>query len=181
MTQDPYPRTPDEVRDDDAQDDAPTGCQPPLWLVGLALVVLVFAGIFSVQLLNVVYGLVFPPSAPRPAGLIELAHQSEGARADRWHYQSDLTPCEVVAFYEAEGGICRFDDGGCEADGTYRRPTFRVEHFAVCEHVFPFSIFGLRWRVHIEPDYRTNPTETRFELFSEVLWGGMPPEPTPTP
>ncbi len=166
---DPSPRP-----DNADEEPTPSGCQPPLWLVGIAFVVLVFACAYSLQLFNVVYGLLFPPSAPRPADVVQLDYESVGYQAGRWRYQTALTPCEVITFYEDAGGICTFNVGGCD-DGQYEGPIFEIDAFAQCELVAPFSIFGFRWQATLEPNYNPNPTFTRFELFSEVLWGGMPP------
>jgi hypothetical protein len=161
-------------RPDVEEDDTPlTGCQPPLWLVGVAFIVVLLACFYSVQLLNVVYGLFFPPSAPRPAELVQLEHESLGFQANRWRYETALHPCEVITFYEDAGGICSFNVGGCGE--RYEPPVYEVDAFAQCESVAPFSIFGFRWQVSLEPNYSQTPTRTRFELFSEVLWGGMPP------
>lgn len=153
-----------------------SGCRPPLWLVLLMLVVLVVAGVLALQVFGVLYGLVFPPEAPRPDGVTTLSHENRAYQVDEWRYRVSGSPCDVLGYYRSQGGQCTVQAGSCGAEGSYTPPVYEADYFARCTHVEPFAIFALRWEATIDPIYAPNPTETTFTLFSEVLWGGPPPE-----
>jgi hypothetical protein len=158
--------------------ESPGGCAPPLWLVGVAFVVVIAAGIFGLQLLGIVWGLIFPPDAPRPPDAVEISYEDLIGDAEQWRYTTDLTPCEVVSFYEAAGGTCTYAVHSC-AEG-YQSPVFEVDYFAECTAIQTFSIFALRWQVSILPQYTDAPGPSTFDLVKEMLWGGPPadePEP----
>ncbi len=155
-----------------------SGCQPPLWLIGVMLIVLIGACFLSVELLGIVRAFISPPSAPVPAGTIQMDHQSLGERSSIETYQINMPPCEVVDFYQAQGGICVIHAGSCGDDG-YQPPIYEIDFFATCEQVTAFSIFGHRWQARLLPFYQNpNPPYTRFELQNDLLWGGFVPTPS---
>lgn len=164
----------------DESDDELGGCRPPVWLILVALGVIVGAAFLGVQVLSVVWGLVFPPDAPRPDNLTELSHESIDTRVDEWRYEVNLSPCDLVAFYEDEGSTCSLNAETC-ASGRYSPPVFAVPSVAECVGVREFATFALRWRVSVDPIYRgADANVSTFTLLSEVLWGGAP-LPTSTP
>lgn len=165
---------------DDSSDEAEsqlTGCQPPLWLVGVMLVILMASCVMGVELMGIVRAFISPPSAPLPANTTRLEQESLGERSTLTTYQTDLLPCEVVEFYQEQGGVCTFYEGSC-ANGEYERPIYEAEFFATCERLTEFSIFGQRWQARLIPNYNPNPTWTRFELQNDLLWGGFVPTPS---
>lgn len=164
---------------DDTTDDLTlTGCQPPLWLVGVMLVVLIVSCVLSIELMGIVRAFVSPPSAPLPPQVTQLEHQSLGERSTLAIYQTDLLPCELIHFYQDQGAVCVFHEGQCTADGEYERPVYATDFFATCEHVTSFSIFGQRWQARLLPNYSFDPSWTRFELQNDLLWGGFVPTPS---
>jgi hypothetical protein len=160
--------------DDYSDDEDLTGCRPPLWLIIIALGMVVVTAVFGVRLFGVVWGLVFPPDAPRPDAIVELAHKSLANGVDEWRYQTPLSPCEVIAFYTDAGGACALTSTYCADDGPFTPPVYEQPYLAECTHVEPFSIFALRWLVTVDTTYNPRPQTTTFTLFSEVLWDGMP-------
>lgn len=165
----------------EAEVDTAVGCRPPLWLILLAFGVVVLAVVIGLQVFGVLYGLLFPPDAPRPDDVVRLAHETIDTQVYEWRYETGLDPCALIAFYEAEGSTCSVVSGACQA-GRYVPPLYEVDAFAHCEGVQTFSVFALRWRVTIEPVYRAAPEGSTFTLLSEVLWGGAPrPTSTPSP
>lgn len=160
------------------------GCSPPLWLILVALVVLVFSLIFGVQLFGVLVGFVFPPGPPLPADVAEVEHENIGHGVDRWLYEAALDPCQLISFYEDAGSVCIYADNLCGADGEYVSSGFRRDEAATCTGQDTFSIFGLLWDVEISTLFRAGEEITRFEITRLALWGGPPlatstPQPTP--
>lgn len=176
---DPTPRQPDNEQVE-ADNPELSGCQPPLWLVGVMMIVLILSCVFSIELLGIVRAFMSPPSAPLPINSTQLEHQSLGERSTLRLYQTDLMPCEVTAFYQEQGGTCIFYEGSCQ-DGNYQRPIYETEFFAVCEYTTSFSIFAQRWQARLLPSYTDTPAWTRFELQNDLLWGGFIPTPSPSP
>jgi hypothetical protein len=176
----PTPRQQHDLKD--TQEAELTGCQPPLWLVGVMFIVLIASCFLSIELLGIVRGFMSPPSAPIPADARQLSHQSLGGRSSLAIYQIDTPPCEVINFYQQQGGTCVIHAGACGDDGRYTPPVYETDFFATCEKVTPFSIFGQRWQARLLPFYQNpSPPYTRFELQNDLLWGGFVPTPSINP
>ncbi|PJF21183.1 MAG: hypothetical protein CUN56_12405 [Phototrophicales bacterium] len=148
------------------------GCRPPLWIILLAVVVVIFSAYLGLQIFSVLWGIIFIPDAPRPPDVVELSHDGGDYGYDLWHYESKLPPCELIAFYEQAGSTCTINAGACDGM-TYIHPIYEEPNFAVCTGIREFSIFALRWEATLDVLYLENPSFSRFTLESEVLWGGV--------
>lgn len=134
------------------------GCRPPLWLILLAGVVVILSAYLGLQIFGVLYGIIFPPDAPHPDDVVELSHTGGDYGYDEWEYEvPSLNPCELIAFYEAEGSTCTIDAGSCDGT-TYTPPVYAEPHFAICTGIEEFSIFALRWEATLEVLYLENPS-----------------------
>jgi hypothetical protein len=139
-----------------------------VWLAVLTLFV-VGAAALILQFFPILYGIFFPPLPPLPANATVLEHRNLSYGLDEWNYTAQQTPCEVIQFYQSQGGLCNFS---CEAasGGTSLLPPSQVTE---CSGAIAFSQFKLRWIVNIGV---TNPNSTDFRLSREIFWGGeIPP------
>lgn len=162
-----------ERTDETENEDEAGGCRPPLWVILLAGVVVILSAYVGLQIFGVLWGIVFPPDAPRPDDVVELTHTGGDYGYDEWAYESALNPCELIAFYEAEGSTCTINAGSCDGM-TYIHPVYEEPNFAICTGMEEFSIFALQWEVTLDVLYIENPSFSRFTLVSEVLWSGAP-------
>jgi hypothetical protein len=149
-----------------------------LFLV-LLLVGVIAAFFFSVRIFGVLYAVVFPPSPPLPAGAREISHDGGSYGVGEWVYGSDDDACAVIAYYEAEGGLCVMTPGVCGESGfEYSGPGTQTA--GQCSGYVDFSIFSMTWEAIISGGYDDG-DQTRIQLQREVLWTGSPPEITPEP
>jgi hypothetical protein len=146
-----------------------------LLLSALGLILAIY---IATQVLGVLYGIVFPPSAPLPAKAHEISHKNLAHGVDEWVYGTDQSGCEVLAYYQEHGGTCRVAPMNCGADIVADVNT-PGQHVAICSGESQFSIFALRWEVNIATGYRANGL-TQFNLMREIFWTGEVPRPTPT-
>jgi hypothetical protein len=146
----------------------------------MALLVGVIGALYvSIQLFGVLYGVIFPPDPPLPPGADEISHDSGSYGVDEWVYGSDDDACDVVRYYEAEGGLCVYTPGVCGESGfEYNGPG--TQNAGQCSGYIDFSIFSMTWDAAISGGYDDD-GQTRIQLQREVLWTGSPPETTPVP
>lgn len=135
-------------------------------------VVLVASLVIGVQLVAIIYGLVFPPEAPLPPDVVQLEHDNLAYGVDEWVYGTPFTACSVVAFFTQEGGTCTITPGQCGTPGTVPQGQ-STQNVATCRAVVHFSIFTMEWETTIAGGYRSE-LQTRFTLRREVFWVGGP-------
>jgi hypothetical protein len=145
----------------------------PLKVLILGFVAVALALIIGSQVIGVLYGILFPPSPPLPGNVAEILHDNPSYGVDDWLYNAADKPCDVVSFYQSQGGNCRVAPFWCgddrEADPT--QPGFETRHqnVARCTGNVPFSIFTMHWQVTIATgDSQQFPT--LFRLSREVYW-----------
>lgn len=153
----------------------------PLILAIIAVGLAVFVGL---QVIGVLYSIIFPPVPPRPASVTELAHTSEAYGVDAWDYGTADDACAVARFYINNNGECKFGPKICDAGFVNDTSMQPGSHVAQCSGVMAFSIFAMRWQAIIATGYRDgNPTH--FKLLREIFWTGEVPPAiftiTPTP
>lgn len=148
------------------------GTRLPWTILILGVVGLLLAFYIGSQVLGVLVGILFPPTPPLLSNLTLVSHQSDGHGVDEWVYDFDQSPCEVVAFYQSNGGTCEVTPDYCQlSDGdSVHMPDQPV---ATCSGESTFSIFAMRWDAIIETG--ATPEQTRFRLSREVFWTGAVP------
>jgi hypothetical protein len=138
-------------------------------VAGMVLIALsVFAGI---QVIGVLYGIIFPAEPPLPQSITQLEHSSEAYGVDEWVYSTPIDACEIVRFYDS-WGRCVFAPGMCR--GRFKQDEIIItqgDNVAQCTGEINFSIFAMRWRSIIATGYK-NGDATRFRLSREVFWTG---------
>lgn len=141
-------------------------------LLTLAAALLVVAVIVAVQLVGILYGLVFPPDAPLPPDVLLIDHDNIAYGVDEWVYGTATQACAVVAYFQSEGGECVITPGQCGVPGNVP-PGQSTQNVATCRAVIGFSIFTMAWEATIAGGYRSE-LQTRFTLRREVFWIGGP-------
>lgn len=147
----------------------------PVRLLVLGIITVGLAVIIGSQVIGVLYSILFPPLPPLPSSLAEISHDNPTYGADDWLYNAADKPCQVVAFYQSQGGDCRVAPLWCgderEADSTQSGLDSRHQNVARCTGNVSFSIFNMRWQATIatgdSPRY-----PTLFRLNRVVFWGG---------
>jgi hypothetical protein len=145
-------------------------------LVGLlGLAALAMAIFIGTRVLGVLYGIVSPPLPPVPPAAEEVSYTSIGYGVDEWVYNVELPPCELVAFYEAQGGTCRILPYQCGSMFAPEDTNPLDEMVARCGGSIRFSIFVMDWRVFLSE----RGDGAKVELSREVNWIGTEPRPLP--
>lgn len=144
-----------------------------IFFIILAFVLVLLALYVATQVVSVLFGIIMPPAPPLPSGVNETSHESTDYGVDSWAYSTSTEACEVVQFYEANGGICLVAPGQCGREGTEQvsSPTM-----GQCVGSVPFSIFHMQWSAEL---FRSGESGTRIELSREVFWIGTGPTTTP--
>lgn len=159
------------------QDMHPT---PRRWggMLGISLlaIVLVVAAIIGIQLLTIIYALLFPPDAPLPADVVEISHENLAYGVDKWLYGTSMDGCALVEFYLTHGGECVVAPGVCGTSG-FENVSPGQQSIATCDGQVGFSIFSMHWSANIASGYSIEPI-TRFNLEQEISWFSTPSEPT---
>lgn len=157
----------------------------PVGLLILGIIAVGLALVIGSQVIGVLYSIFFPPSPPLPKNVTEISHDNPTYGADDWLYNAVDKPCDVVAYYQSQGGNCRIAPLWCaderEADSTQSGHDSRHQNVARCTGNESFSIFSMHWQVTIATgDSEQFPT--LFRLNREVYWGGgIAPEVTDQP
>jgi hypothetical protein len=151
------------------------GRQIPLKFIVLAAGVLIFACMVGVQVIGVLYLIVFPPAPPLPEGVVEVSHMSSDYGVDEWLYTTSEPACRVVQFYINEGTQCRFVPD-CDAPVVPEisaNAGNATQSVTRCVGERQVSIFAMRWQVVISVNSNLR---TEFRLQREVYWtGSVPP------
>jgi hypothetical protein len=146
-----------------------------LFLLTIAAAALVLALYIGGQVIGVLYGIALPPTPPLPRGSQLISHESTAYGVDYWRYHSPADACEVVAFYQANGGRCIVAPMQC-ASQTATTYTISDELVARCYGEVWFSVFAMQWMTVISRTQDADPV-SRIILEREVFWiGGPRPE-----
>jgi hypothetical protein len=152
----------------------------PISLLLIGIITLLLALFIGTQVLGVLYSILFPPGPPLPGESVVTLHTPSDYGVDEWVYASASPACDVVRFYQEQGGSCRVaplwcgdqptDDDSFSAAGSPR------QNVAQCTGESRFSIFSQSWEVIIATG--DNPQQTTFRLAREIFWSGqVPPNP----
>lgn len=102
----PMPDLTQLVGDETAESSKP---RIPLWLALVAMALaLVVALVILARIGGPLSGLLFPSGVPVPDGAKEIEHVKPDKGAEYWIYGTEDSGREVAAFYEDEGGTCRY-------------------------------------------------------------------------
>lgn len=146
--------------------------------IGLAAVLVLLAVMIGVQVLGVLYGVLFPPQPARLDSFVELTHTSPSYGVDDWLFASSDDACRIVRFFQSNGASCRVAPGTCDsgfAEGEEMRAGFNV---ARCTGSIEWSIFAQRYYVNIAAGYEED-APSRVRLEREIFWtGSLPPAAT---
>lgn len=141
----------------------------------LGLAALALAVFIGTQVLSVLYGIVAPPLPPVPSDADEVSYTSIGYGVDEWVYSVPQHPCDMVAYYEAQGGQCRLAPYKCTMLSTPGDVPTTDEMVARCGGSIRFSIFVMDWRVFLSEEGEA----TTLEVAREVNWISGEPRPFP--
>ncbi|MBP8972406.1 MAG: hypothetical protein KBH93_00910 [Anaerolineae bacterium] len=137
----------------------------PLWAALLAMVAaLVAAGLILWRVAGPLYGLLFPLEAPVPPGASEERHEKPERGAESWLYRTALTGNEIAAFYEGQGGSCRYAPlPGYVVDRSL--PWGGPYAVATCTGKEEAAGLGVSWEVYIHTGYPDEAGQTMFRLY----------------
>lgn len=161
----------------DAEQEAPSraGRKFNIFLLAVAAAAVLLALYIGGQVIGVLYGIVLPPTPPLPRGSQLISHESTAYGVDYWRYHNPADACEVLSFYQANGGRCIVAPMQC-ASQTATAYTIPDELVARCYGEVWFSVFSMQWMTIIS---RTQDADlvSRIDLEREVFWiGGPRPE-----
>lgn len=156
--------------------ETPPTKRPGLGVIGLSLILVVLGAMIGVQVLGVLYGILFPPSPPILESFNVITHTSPSYGVDDWLYASADDACRVVRYYESQGAECRVAPGVCGTGFAYLEGTMQGFNVARCTNEIEWSIFQQRYYINIASGYgEQNPTRIRLER--EIFWTGVLPGP----
>ncbi len=137
----------------------------PVWAALLAMTAaLVAAGLILWRVAGPLYGLLFPLDAPVPLGASAVRHEKPERGAESWLYRTALTGGEVTAFYEGQGGSCRYAPlPGYVADRSL--PWGGPYAVATCTGKEEAAGLGVSWEVYIHTGYPDEVGPTMFRLY----------------
>ena len=140
----------------------------------IAAILVVLAVIIAVQVLGVLYGVLFPPAPPTLDGFTVSSHTSPSYGVDDWLYGSPDDACRVARYYQSMGAECTIAPQTCES-GAFESESPRAGiNVARCVGDIHWSIFAQRYHVNIAGGYEeTMPTRIRLER--EIFWTGALP------
>jgi hypothetical protein len=145
----------------------------PIAVLLIAGGVVILVALFAVQLLSILYAILFPPLPPLPASVTSIRHSSVSYGVDEWLYTADAEACAVFLFYQPLSQDCPLLPAACE-NITPEEPLLPRTHIAQCSGSQYFSLFAMRWSVNIAAA-ENDGTKTIFSLMREVFWGGQIP------
>lgn len=151
----------------------------PLKVILILALALLLALVVGLQVIGVLYAILFPPSPPVPAAAQLQEHINSAYGTDEWLYTIDQPACEVTLYFETQApGSCQVSLGACESGAT-APDTMAVgvpQNIARCASESRFSLFALRWEAIIATD-PDNTAATLFRVQREVFWtGAVPPQ-----
>lgn len=145
----------------------------PAALIGVLLLAAVIA--LSSEALGILYAILLPPTPPLPAGAMLTSHDSEAYGVDTWRYALDQDTCELVTYFESNGGTCQTAPLRCAPDANAAVPPADGERRAArCYGTVSFSQFTMRWQAALS-DASDPSAPTVLDLTREVFWLGRAP------
>ena len=155
---------------------------PIPWVaLALALVALVVVAVFGPRLIGILFAVMAPPEPPVPGGVRLLAYNRQVYGVDRWTYDIDQDVCQLVTFYQDQGGQCPVMPPRCLTEGQDASSLQQSnDYVAVCSGETKFSIFAMRWRFTV-PVKSIGSSRVQFDLNRGVSWTGDLPPVTETP
>lgn len=147
----------------------------------LAALILVLGVLLVSQFIPILYGVLFPPEAPTPVGVIELTRDSTAYGFDTVVYASPEDACRTTRFYLSQGASCSVAPQMCDS-GFAPQGLTPATQIARCTADVPFSIFTMRYTVEIIAGYgRQTPDQpSRLRMEREIFWSGAPRRPSAT-
>jgi hypothetical protein len=135
----------------------------PLWLALLLMALgLLLAALILYRVAGPLYGLLFPLDVPVPSGAHELEHVKPDKGAEYWIYRTSETGESVAAFYEQEGGTCRYTP---RPPGEEDFPVEGPYSIAQCTGSKKFAGLGVSWEVYIHAGYSEAEGPTVFRVY----------------
>lgn len=154
-----------------------TPVRPRGWgAIALAAVLVGIAAIVAVQVLGILYAILFPPVPPTLEGFTVSTHASPSYGVDDWLYGSPDDPCRVARYYQSAGAECTIAPQTCDSGeftSEISRPGASV---ARCVGEIEWSIFAQRYHVNIAGGYE-EPMPSRIRVEREIFWTGVLPGP----
>jgi hypothetical protein len=129
-------------------------------LAAMAVAVAVGA-VILMRVAGPLYGLLFPIDLPVPSGAQAIEHVKPKKGPEYWIYHTSMSGLEVAAFYEKEGGSCRYTPvppGGVES-------TLGPRSVALCTGKKSHAGLGVAWEVYIGEGYSEAEGPTVFRLY----------------
>lgn len=154
--------------------DASFGRQGFCWLGLIFLILAAFA--IGLQVISVFYALLFPPAVPRPPDTQELSYRYISPGLEEWGYLAQMNACELIRFYELEGGGCELLTTAC-AMTLNSNPEFAPRQtLALCNARISYGPFSMGWRARIKSG-DDGLSETVLTLTRELFWLEQNPVP----
>jgi hypothetical protein len=132
---------------------------------------LAFAVSVGPQVVGALSAMTAPPPPPLPVGVVQITHENLAHGVDNWTYDIEQDVCQLVTFYQDQGGECPVLPPHCTQTGE-SSPADRDA--AICTGDVQFSIFAMRWQMSVPRDTIMTDAETRFRLSRVVSWSGSP-------
>jgi hypothetical protein len=154
---------PSDVIGPNGEDDGQaSGRRIPVWFTLIVMVVaLIGAALILSRVAGPLYGMLFSIDPPVPKGVHKLEHTKEKA-GESWLYRTTMTGREVAAFYEDEGGDCRYSP---LPDNPELLPGGVSYKIAECSGHKDHFGSGITWEVIISEGYSETDGPTVFRLF----------------
>ena len=149
----------------------PAGRGRPPWLVlAIGVGAVVVAAILIARVASPLAGLISPADPPffQPATLVE--HRNPEYGVDEWLYATDLSGCDVYAWYEAQADSCRpAPINRCQEaqSSPLQSGTYSVGY---CQGHVSFGEFTSDWEIYISGGYNEPDGNTRYLIAREVDW-----------
>jgi hypothetical protein len=144
-----------------------------LGALAFAFVVVALAGALGVQLLSVLYAVLFPPLPPLPSDTRELSYTQKHYGVDEWLYSIHEDACEVAVFYAQASPLTCPVPPFCAANSVVSGLD-KGMNVSRCGGELAFSAFVMSWNVIIGVD-ESDANKTVLRLSREVFWGGVVP------
>jgi len=132
-------------------------------VVALAAMVaaVAFGAVILMRVAGPLYGLLFPIKLPVPGGAQEIEHVKPQKGPEYWIYHTSMPGLEVAAFYEKEGGSCRYVRDLAGGTGS----TLGPRSVAKCVGKKSHAGLGVAWEVYIGEGYPEDEGPTIFRLY----------------
>ena len=161
------------IADSPAEDSVSRRSLLPAALIGVLLLAAVIA--LSSEALGILYAILLPPTPPLPTGAMLTRHDSEAYGVDAWRYTLAQDTCELVTYFESNGGTCQTAPLRCAPDANASVPPADGERRAArCYGTVTFSQFTMRWQAALS-DTSDLSAPTILDLTREVFWLGRAP------